>query len=496
MTWTLHAVPSPARFLFVPALLAMTAMVGALIALEPMRGVLVVGVVALVITSAVVPSVAVFAFVFVIYANVPAIVANTYGVPEYLAAASIAMLGIPLVRQITTREPFVFSPPLLPMVIYVAVVLLSAATAAYDAGERVGIVLTEGFVLFLLLSNAVRTVDTLRQVIWALLLAGALMSLLTIHQAVTGNYESSYAGFAVVERGFDVDVQGENVRQLRAAGPVGEKNRFAQVLLVLVPLGIGRFKDASGRGRRLLAAGATASILAALMLTYSRGGVVALAVVFLAAAALHFIRWRTLLLAGAVVLAIAVLVSPTFIGRVASIGNAAELFSDGADEVEGAVVGRATSNLAAFNVLLDHPLLGVGPGLYGPNYSVDYANKLGLRHFDEPRRAHNLFLEVGAETGLLGLAAFIAVLLAAAIPLWHVRRRWEHRNAEYTNLATALLLSLLGYVTAGLFLHLAYERYLWIIVALAGSTIWILTPVSARWSTERLRRGLVTRAAS
>ncbi|HEX6473999.1 MAG TPA: O-antigen ligase family protein, partial [Candidatus Limnocylindria bacterium] len=399
-----------------------------------------------------------------------------YGVPEYLAAASIAMLGIPLVRQITTREPFVLSPPLVPLLVYVAVVLLSAATAGYDAGERVGIVLTEGLLLFLLLSNAVRTVDTLRQVIWALLLAGALMSLVTIHQAVTGNYESNYAGFAVVEQGFEVDVQGEAVRQPRAAGPVGEKNRYAQVLLVLVPLAIGRMKDAKGRRRKLLAAGVTASILAA--------------------AAMQFIRWRTLLATAAGLLAIAILLSPTFVGRVISIGNAAELFSDGGDEAEGAIVGRATSNLAAFNVLMDHPLLGVGPGLYGPYYSVDYANRLGLRHFDEPRRAHNLFLEVGAETGLLGLAAFIATILATVIPLWRVRRRWRHRNAEYANLATALLLSLLGYFTAGLFLHLAYERYLWIIVALAASTIWILTPESARWAAERLRRAPIERAAA
>lgn len=496
MTWTLHAAPSPARFLFVPSVLLLTAMVGAFVALEPMRGLLLAGAAALVIASAVVPSVAVFVFVLVIYANIPAIVANTYGVPDYLAAASIAMLGIPLVRQITLREPFVISPPLIPLVIYVGVVLLSAATAAYDAGERVGIVLTEGLILFFLLSNAIRTVDTLRQVIWALLLAGSLMSLITIHQAVTQNYASTYGGFAVVERGFEVNVDGETVRQLRAAGPVGEKNRFAQVLLVLVPLGIGRMKDARGRARRLAASAATAAMLAALVLTYSRGGALAVAVVFLAAATLQFIRWRTLLATVATVFAIAVVLSPTFIGRVVSIGNAAEFLSDEGDETEGAIVGRATSNIAAFNVLLDHPLLGVGPGLYGPNYSVAYANRLGLRHFDEPRRAHNLLLEVGAETGLLGLTAFTTVLLATAIPLWQVRRRWQRRNAEYANLATALLLSLIGYVTAGLFLHLAYERYLWIIVALAASTIWILTPQALRWSTERLRRAPMAEAST
>lgn len=483
MTLTLRALPSPARFLLVPGVLAIASVLGALIAIEPARGILVFVTAGLIAIAAVAPEVATIAFVLAIYANVPAVIANTYGVPEYLAAASIAMLGVPLVRQITSREPFVVAPSLIPLLAYVGVVLLSAAFAAYDAGERVGIVLTEGLLLFVLLTNAVRSVETLRRVIWALLLAGAAMSLITIHQAVTGNYDSNYGGFAAVEEGFNVDVAGEPVRQERAAGPVGEKNRFAQVLLVLIPLGIGRIKDSGTSLGRLVAAGATGAIFVALALTFSRGGVIAILVMLLAAALLKFVRWKSLLVAGGVMLAAAIVLSPTFVGRVVSIGNAAELFSDSGDEAEGAIVGRATSNLAAFNVLVDHPVLGVGPGLYGPYYSVDYANRLGLRHFDEPRRAHNLFLEVGAETGLLGLVAFVTVLVATAIPLWRVRQRWRERNSEYANFATAWLLSLMGYVTAGLFLHLAYERYLWIIVALAASTIWILTPhVDRAWA--------------
>ena len=487
MTLTLSAWPSPARYLFVPGLVLIALAAGVVVGLDPGRGVILLAVGALIGASALVPEIATFAFVLAIYSNAPVIVANSYGVPEYLAAASIGMLGFPLVRQITRREPFVVTSALLPMIVYVGVVFLSASAAGFDAGERVGIVLTEGLLLFLLMSNAVRSLESLRRVIWALLIAGALMSIVTIHQAVTGNYDSNYGGFATVERGFEVDVAGQAFRQERAAGPVGEKNRFAQVLLVLVPLGIGRIKDAKGLRRRLLAAGATGSILIAIVLTYSRGGAIAVAAIVLAAVLLHFVRWRTLLAVALITVAASILLAPTFVGRVLSIGNAAELFSDSGDEAEGAIVGRATSNLAAFNVLLDHPIIGVGPGLYGPYYSVEYANRLGLRHFDEPRRAHNLFLEVGAETGVLGLAVFIAILFAITVPLWRLRREWATLNQEHANLATALLLALIGYVTAGLFLHLAYERYLWIIVALAASAAWILTPHPLRWYEGRLK---------
>jgi putative inorganic carbon (HCO3(-)) transporter len=481
MTLVAAALPSPARFIFVPACLLAAAAAGVVVAIDPLRGLAMLAVAALVAVSALLPEVATFVFLVAIYANLPAIIANTYGVPAFLAAASIGMLGIPLIRTVVGREPFVAPPPLVPLLAYVGVVLLSAAAASIESGERVGIVLTEGLLLFLLLTNAIRTVDGLRRAIWGLLLAGALMSVVTIHQALTDNYDSDYGGFAVVEQGFEIDLGGQAVQQPRAAGPVGEKNRYAQVLLVLLPLGIGRIKDASGTSRRLMAAAASTAIAFALVLTYSRGGVIAVAAMLLGAALLGFVRWRTLVFAGVVVLAVVVIAAPTFVSRVLSIGNAADLFAESGDEAEGAIVGRATSNLAAFNVLVDHPLLGVGPGLYGPYYSVAYANRLGLRHFDEPRRAHNLFLEVGAETGILGLVTFGAVLVSVAYPLLRLRRVWRRLNAEHANLVTAILLALLGYLASGMFLHLAYERYLWLLIALAGSAIWILTPRPATW---------------
>jgi O-antigen ligase len=478
MTLRVLTLARPLRLAAPPFALALAAVAGVSVAIDPARGILVFGGGLAMAMAALFPEVATFTFVVAIYANVPAVIAHAYGVPEILAAASVGLLGFPLIRTVVMREPFVATPTLFAVLGYVCVTLLSAALAAFNAGERVGIVLTEGLLLFLLLTNAIRSPAGLRRAIWGLLLAGALMSVVTIHQALTDNYQSDYGGFAVVEEGFTVDVggEGQDVKQARAAGPVGEKNRYAQVLLVLLPLGIGRIKDAGGIIRQAAAAAMTTLILIAIVLTYSRGGVIAVAVVLAAAALLRFVRLRTLLVGGMVLVLSVVLFASTFAERVASIGGAADLLSDTSDEAEGAIVGRATSNLAALHVLWDHPVIGVGPGLYGEYYSVLYANRLGLRHFEEPRRAHNLFLEVGAETGLLGLGAFVAVLVTTGLGLWSIRRRWASLNVEHANLATAMLLALVGYLTAGLFLHLAYERYLWLLLALASSTVWILTP--------------------
>jgi O-antigen ligase len=141
---------------------------------------------------------------------------------------------------------------------------------------------------------------------------------------------------------------------------------------------------------------------------------------------------------------------------------------------DGAILGRATSNLAALNVFADHPVLGVGPGRYQTDYSQAYANELGMRHFTTPRRAHNLYFEVAADTGILGLVTFLGVVGSTLVGLWRVRRRWMERRPEYAHLATALFLAVAGYMLSGFFLHLAYIRYFWLLMALANSAIWIL----------------------
>jgi len=55
-------------------------------------------------------------------------------------------------------------------------------------------------------------------------------------------------------------------------------------------------------------------------------------------------------------------------------------------------------------------------------------------------------------------------------------------ESEYADLATALLLSMVGYFTTAMFLHLSYERYYWFLLALAGTTAYLL---NAEWHRRR-----------
>ena len=75
------------------------------------------------------------------------------------------------------------------------------------------------------------------------------------------------------------------------------------------------------------------------------------------------------------------------------------------------VVGRLSLWGAAIRMIAAHPLLGVGPD----NFRHFYGAELGLESWDERVQANNLYLEVLADVGVLGLAAFLWVIVAPLV---------------------------------------------------------------------------------
>jgi putative inorganic carbon (hco3(-)) transporter len=148
--------------------------------------------------------------------------------------------------------------------------------------------------------------------------------------------------------------------------------------------------------------------------------------------------------------------------------------SDESGYPDRAVLGRATENLAAWYTFLDNPITGVGPGVYFREYSQEYANRLGLRYLQSDRRGHSLYLEMAADTGVIGLGAFLAMVLTALAYLYRNSRYWRERDEERSMLASSFFFALVAYLATAFFLHLSYQRYFWLLLALASSTIWAL----------------------
>jgi O-antigen ligase len=153
-------------------------------------------------------------------------------------------------------------------------------------------------------------------------------------------------------------------------------------------------------------------------------------------------------------------VSTLFTDVAATDGNAA---LTGAD---GAIRGRATDVLAAMLIFADHPLVGVGPGMV-QYYTQEYSRGIGFRYITNNPEAHSLFPGIAAEAGLLGLICFVLILYIPLRDLMQARKQWLESHPDWSYLATAFFQVLITYIVTGLFLHLSYMRFFYLMLALA-----------------------------
>jgi putative inorganic carbon (hco3(-)) transporter len=425
------------------------------------------------------------AFFFIFWANIAVVATRYHGVPQVVASGVVLLLVIPLARHmLLERQPFAVTPVFPLVFVFLAALLLSAALSK-DPSASVAPLTTflgEGLLLFLIISNAVRTTRTLSRVLWALILAGSFMGSLSIYQELTHSYGNDYAGLAQVDRfdtggGFNVAPEDaeEKILRPRLGGPLGSENRYAQILAAVLPLALIRTFRERKRRLRLAAAGCSLLIAGGLLLSFSRGAAVAVAVTLAFMALLRELPLRHLLVTLVVVTGLIALVVPDYVTRLRSLeGVTALSSSDSSERPDAAIVGRRTENLAAWNTFLDHPIVGVGPGVYFKEYSREYANRLGLRYLQSERRGHSLYLELAADTGLIGLGAFLAMVGTPMVLLYRSARRWRKRDPERAMVASSFLFALFAYLACGAFLHLSYQRYFWGLLALASAAIWTL----------------------
>jgi len=246
---------------------------------------------------------------------------------------------------------------------------------------------------------------------------------------------------------------------------------------ILLPLAYFRFFDEKKLHLKLLAVLRALLILSGILLTYSRGAFLAICLLMFLLTLMRYIRPYQIVLSFLGLLLLIFIASPGYFTRMGTMAGIEGLFSSKKTaESDAVILGRTTEMLAAAMVFLDHPIVGVGPGQYMRFYALDYMDNpdIAFRKITSERRAHSLYLELAAETGILGLGTFMLIVGYILSQLWKARRRWQNHNRAYANYATAFFLGIIGYLSTAVFLSLAYQRFYWVLIALAGSTLQIL----------------------
>jgi O-antigen ligase len=425
------------------------------------------------------PNLALLCVVAAVWLNIPALAVDWWGAPQLAGALFPFLLLLPLIYGRMRGERLLVNRVFALILLLLAAEAASTMLAAHqpEALAKLREFVLEGVVLYLLVINVVRTPRALRGALWALLAAGTFLALVTVFQQLKADYYRPFLGFGQVDSAYfraQDDVA-------RLAGPLGDPNYYAQILLPLIPIGLLAARWERARALRLAARCATALVLLAVAFTYSRGAALALLVVLMAMTILGHVRARHLLAAGAAI-ALLLVAIPAYRDRVATIANIGGATAQAGQQTSAdeSTRSRATEMGAAGLAFVHHPLFGVGPDGF-PFYYQEYAQRVGIEVRDTAartgatagqlpqREAHDLFIGIGADLGLVGLGAFVGILYLTLRDLLRARRRWLWLRVDLVCLADALLLALLAYLVAGLFLSLAFERYFWLLLALAGA---------------------------
>jgi putative inorganic carbon (hco3(-)) transporter len=437
------------------------------------------------------PDLATIAVLVLLYSNAPVVGVNHHGLPFAVSVALPVLLIAPLAYHwLVNREPVRFGNAGPVLVAFGGLHVVSAVVSTDLATSLAATLtfLTNGLALYLLIVNVLRTEHLVRRAAAAMVATGAGLGLVSwTHSLVSAWPETRLFGFSSIVRGDLVEaVDWENyfsveypASELRAAGPIGEANFYAFVLVLLLPYAVAFALAPRDRLERLVGVLALPCLLAGVVVTYSRGAAIVVAAVAAALAVFGFIPRRSLIGVGVGGLALLAAV-PELGRRLLRLATAPQLWLGGGDDVgDAAVAGRYSEMLSAAHAWADHPLLGLGPGTFPDNYQR-YAQQLGFDVHDGPREAHNLYLQFAAELGTFGLLLLLA-LLAVLLRGLLVRRRSAVTGPDRA--FTVAGIAVVGVVVVnGLFLHLAFARYLWVHVALLAA--WCAVRPSTADDTE------------
>ncbi len=316
---------------------------------------------------------------------------------------------------------------------------------------------------------ALRHSHTWKQTNWLILITTSLLCLLSVYQLLTNNYEQTFFRLSDIQmdRALAASVTP------RIGGPINAPNLWAQVLVALSTIVVFRIFHEKLTITKLACVLMLGLFLYIILNTYSRGAYLVLAV----DAVLMLFLFRKyfnpmILIAGVTILILVIpLVPPTYRERFTSLFV---VTSENGIYEDTSLRGRSSEMLTGLAMFVEHPILGVGAGNYPAEYQR-YAQIIGIEFRAEERDPHSLYVQLLAETGILGTIAFLVMIYFLFDALNKACRALEQSPhlAHWLPWISSYRFAILSYLLTSIFLHNAYIRYLWIFIAMALTGIQI-----------------------
>jgi O-antigen ligase len=381
---------------------------------------------------------------------------------KYLGLACVIYAGVTLTTG-ATPPAFLATWQARIFLLFLALATLSFFTLTGPVAWETSVLMIYVSLLMLFFAT-VTLVNTLSRLRWTLLSTLGGLAFASLH--VLREYQGIYRS------GID----------LRPGWVVGDPNYFTLSTLFAVPLAFALLRDRGPRWQRAFCLACLVVILMAVTVASSRGGFIALAV------SLLFVLWqlpkraRNLAIVAALVLPLSLLSPVSPLQRLI-----APTFSD--KDAEETRYRLWNGGLRMFQT---HPVFGVGVMNFKP--LVPEFQEAGARTVGA--LAHNTYIELGAEMGLLGLGSFVGVWIAAVRSLQRARMQALRLGIPFLYLAAVgLQAGLIGYAVGIFFVSAQYQRLYWFTVFLSICMLRLVSKVARRHALRRERQSSVSKSA-
>jgi len=334
-------------------------------------------------------------------------------------------------RGETIRGSGIDLPVLSYLAVCLAALVLGTAYQTTSSDLHLFAQFINALLLVFVVANCVRDLATVTRLLWYLVLGGAVAGIIavvlyylpadTATRLLAGLSHFGYPASDILQ--YDA-----NTNVLKAIGTSIDHNILGATMMICGTVGVGLLAASWPKGKKIWVIAALGPILAALLLTYSRGSLVGFLCGCTVVATLRYRRlW---LIAGLMVVALALS------GQLASSSFFTHL-QTGIEVQDQATQMRFGEYKDALHLISEYPWFGVG---FGNAPDVDIY--LGVS---------SIYLMIPENVGLIGLACWVWIYATVFQKSW--RGLIGRRQNEARTLAVACLGAVVSILVAGIFDH-------------------------------------------
>ena len=316
----------------------------------------------------------------------------------------------------------VYSPVNKWVVLYALIyAFATCASVTFSGSLLVGMISVCFLLFYLVVITSIQSWSGLRRLILAMLLVGTIVALYGFWQYLhPGQFASAW---------LDTDMFSSIT--MRVYSTLANPNVLGTYFLLVIPFAAAMLLTAPGAGKKLAYAVILILLVLCLALTYSRGcylGILFAALVFL------ILLDRRFLIPMVILLLLCPFILPdTILTRFTSIGD----LSDSSTSY------RVYIWMGALDMLKDYWFCGIGPGeaafdLIYPSYAY---SGITAPH------AHSLYLQIMCETGVVGIAVFLGMIISFFRSLCSALKRETRKDVRIFQIAA--IASVAGFLVEG-----------------------------------------------